>query len=100
MLESESTICVFLPTSHQISENKLHKINRKIQIQHFCSLIYIISEKICVSNFSFIGCFLSFQALGKADQAKNTAKKVSDDVTKALETVANISTILSMFDNL
>ena len=48
MLESESTICVFLPTSHQISENKLHKINRKIQIQHFCSLIYIISEKIYV----------------------------------------------------
>lgn len=62
--------------------------------------LYNFRENLCVSNFSFIRCFLSFQALGKADQAKNTAKKVSDDVTKALETVANISTILSMFDNL
>lgn len=37
------------------------------------------------------------QALGKADGAKNTAKKVSDDVTKALETVTNISTLLGMY---
>lgn len=42
-------------------------------------------------------CDVILQALGKADGAKNTAKKVSDDVTKALETVTNISTLLGMY---
>lgn len=45
--------------------------------------------------FSLQCCII--QALGKADGAKNTAKKVSDDVTKALETVTNISTLLGMY---
>lgn len=47
-------------------------------------------------HFIFIVMFI-LQALGKADGAKNTAKKVSDDVTKALETVTNISTLLGMY---
>lgn len=47
-------------------------------------------------HFIFIALFIP-QALGKADGAKNTAKKVSDDVTKALETVTNISTLLGMY---
>ncbi|XP_011419247.3 laminin subunit gamma-1 [Magallana gigas] len=50
-------------------------------------------------NQATIDSQLAADALGKADGAKNTAKKVSDDVTKALETVTNISTLLGQLVN-
>ena len=49
MLESECTICVFLPTSHQISGNKIHQKKKKNPDSVFLQYdLYIISKKIYV----------------------------------------------------
>lgn len=74
-------------------------VGYSVKNQNFISILFseiMIMLKKNNGHFIFIVMFI-LQALGKADGAKNTAKKVSDDVTKALETVTNISTLLGMY---